>query len=768
MTATHPNTATECPNEAELRALLSSDVQGERLLEMTEHVGECQGCQGRMERLATHEMPGLPAAIHDIDKQEIPEESALWSVLDAASSQLTHTVSADGPTIARFDADLKFLEPLDKPNRIGRIGEFEIISVVGRGGMGVVLQAYDPTLDRNVAIKILDPQLASNDIARTRFLREARAAAAVSHDNIVAVHSVNEDGHSTLPFFVMQLVAGESLEQRLKRVGKLSVAETVQIGAQAAAGLAAAHATGLIHRDIKPGNILIEAVTERVKLTDFGLARATEDMKLTRTGFVSGTPLYMAPEQAKGDEVDHRADLFSLGVVLYECLAGKPPFDGKTPLAVLRRVADDAHAPLHQLQPDLPVWFEDVIDRLLVKDPKRRTASALELCAELAAHGIPVKAANCEPGKTKVAEPCVLVAGTMTRRDLRRWKIRLAVMMAASFLLGALIASGVVLSATQFGKLVNPPSNYTVLPSPDALSDAAQDFPSKSGAVWSLAISPDGKTLLMGLEDGHILVYDTATEKVRQSLKEHRGPVFGMEFFPDGKQFVSVSDDGRILVWNLDDLRKPVAARESASGVRAIAVDRKGTRIATGDRSGEVTVWEMKDMMELKPTKTLDHGGSVHGLSFSTDEQGAMLATTGSNKITRVWDLATKTDKFQLVGHKGPVYSVAYSGDNELIATAGWDGSIKIWSADNYTELQSLTGHEYDVWSVTFSPCGKMLASAGSDGTVRIWDVKAGKEMRKYNAHKPVAHVVRFSSDCKMVFSGGRDGDVRAWLSGKP
>src|SRR5207248_7471518 len=204
---------------------------------------------------------------------------------------------------------------------------------------------------------------------RQRFCREARAAAAVTHDNLVAVHQVDEDEPSGLPYLIMQLVHGESLEQRLKRVHKLGVPEVARLGMQAAAGLAAAHAGGLIHRDIKPGNILLEAPVDRVKLTDFGLARAAEDVKLTRTGFVAGSPLYMAPEQARGDEIDHRADLFSLGSVLYEAAAGTPAFDGKTPLAVLRRVADETPAPLYTVNQDVPAWLSDIVDRLLAKNP---------------------------------------------------------------------------------------------------------------------------------------------------------------------------------------------------------------------------------------------------------------------------------------------------------------------------------------------------------------------------------------------------------------
>jgi serine/threonine protein kinase len=757
-----------CPSPKELRALLASDVAGSRLIELTEHIGECKGCQDQMDRLATQEMPILQEAVHEIDKQEIPKESAYWNVLDEAVVNMTRTQSSDGMATARLDPDLKFLQASETPGRLGRIGDFDVISIVGRGGMGVVLHAYDPTLQRDVAIKILDPQLASNDTARQRFLREARAAAAVSHDNIVAVHSVNEDGHSGLPFFVMQLVIGESLEQRLRRLGKLSVVETAQIGSQAAAGLAAAHATGLIHRDIKPGNILIESVTERIKLTDFGLARATEDLKLTKTGFVSGTPLYMAPEQAKGEEVDHRADLFSLGVVLYECLAGRPPFDGKTPLAVLRRVADDPHVPLSRLNSTVPVWFENIIDRLLAKNPKYRISTAAELHDELDAFAPPGAAINCDIGKA--CEPCAMVMpSSLNRRQLRRWKVRFALLMAIPLLAGILIGAGTVAALSD-----DPKPTVVYRPDPsashngngeEALSVPLQVFPNKSGAVWSLALTEDGKTLLMGLEDGNVLVYDIATEKLRQRLKEHRGPVFGMEFFPDGKRFVSASDDGRILVWTLDDLRKPISSMSSANGVRVVAVDRHGLNIATGDRGGAVNIWDVKTEV---PSHVFDHGGSVHGLAFSNDPIGQMLVSTGSNTIGKVWDLTTDTDKFTLAGHRGPVYTVAFSRDNELIATGGWDGTIKIWDANNYQELKTLEGHQYDVFSVAFSPCGKMLASAGQDGTVRVWDVEAGKEVLKYKAHKPAAHVVRFSNDGKTLFSGGRDGDVRVWDSGKP
>ena len=249
--------------------------------------------------------------------------------------------------------------------------------MLGRGGMGVVLKAFDPALSRNVAIKVLSSSLATCGAARRRFLREARAAAAVVHEHVVGVFAVVES--AGLPFLVMEYVPGRSLQDRLDRSGALSLPQVLRIGMQTAAGLAAAHAQGLVHRDVKPANILLENGVERVRLTDFGLARAAADAGLTYSGVVAGTPHYMAPEQASGETTDHRADLFSLGSTLYAICAGHPPFRAETPLAVIRRVCDDQPRPLRDINPEVPEWLEAIVFRLMDKDPARRYQSASEV-----------------------------------------------------------------------------------------------------------------------------------------------------------------------------------------------------------------------------------------------------------------------------------------------------------------------------------------------------------------------------------------------------
>ena len=217
---------------------------------------------------------------------------------------------------------LDFLEPCSTPSRIGKLGVYEIIEVIGHGGMGIVLKAYDTKLHRVVAIKSLAPALATNGTAVKRFLREARAAAAVSHDHVVTIFAVDEA--SVPPYLVMECIAGQSLQQKIDRNGPLEPAEILRIGMQISEGLAAAHKQGLIHRDIKPSNILLENGVERAKITDFGLARAVDDVTMTQAGHVAGTPEYMSPEQAKGEHLDARSDLFSLGSVLYTMCTGPP------------------------------------------------------------------------------------------------------------------------------------------------------------------------------------------------------------------------------------------------------------------------------------------------------------------------------------------------------------------------------------------------------------------------------------------------------------
>jgi hypothetical protein len=316
-------------------------------------------------------------------------DRAAWSqVREFLSSvgsgeDLTRDAASDGIEIGDHGvaAVLRLLGPTDDPAMLGRLAGYEIVGVIGCGGMGVVIKGFDPRLNRFVAIKLLAPHLAASASARRRFAREAKAAAAVVHENVVAIHGVSE--FQGLPYLVMPYVKGESLQKRLDRAGALSVIEILRIGRQIAAGLAAAHAQGLIHRDVKPANILLEENVERLQLTDFGLARTVDDASETRTGIIAGTPQYMSPEQARGDALDTRSDLFSVGSVMYSMCAGRPPFRAETPYGILRRITDDKPRPLREINPDIPDWLEAIVAKLHAKEPVSRFASCDELAETL-------------------------------------------------------------------------------------------------------------------------------------------------------------------------------------------------------------------------------------------------------------------------------------------------------------------------------------------------------------------------------------------------
>lgn len=276
-----------------------------------------------------------------------------------------------------------FLKPSKRADSLGHLAHYEILQIIGQGGFGTVMKAFDERLHRVVAIKIMAPQLATSGTSRARFLREARAAAVVMNENVVGIHAVSSDDEP-IPYLVMEYVHGHTLQDKLDKVGPLAVIEVLRIGQQIARGLSAAHAQGLVHRDIKPANILLENGIERVKITDFGLARAADDASISQSGVVAGTPMYMAPEQAQGVQIDHRADLFSLGSVLYSMCTGHPPFRASTTLGVLKRVVEDSPRPIREVNSQIPPWLVEVVAKLHEKKPDERFGSAREVAELLA------------------------------------------------------------------------------------------------------------------------------------------------------------------------------------------------------------------------------------------------------------------------------------------------------------------------------------------------------------------------------------------------
>ncbi len=307
MTMQNPQT---CLSAELLRQLSQDELSPAELKDVEDHVSDCERCRQLLE---------VPQSDSQWQDEIVP---ILRTPLESPHVAGDHDErGCEGESL---ESILRLLGPTDDPHMLGRIGSYEVVGVIGRGGMGVVFKAYEGTLNRFVAIKMLLPHLAASGAARKRFAREGKAAAAVIDDNVMPIYSVAE--WQGVPYLVTQYSRGATLEKRIRDQGPLELKEILRIGIQTARGLAAAHAQGLVHRDVKPSNILLDGTVERALLTDFGLARAVDDASITRTGIIAGTPQYMSPEQARGGSVDARSDLFGLGCVLYAMCTGRPPF----------------------------------------------------------------------------------------------------------------------------------------------------------------------------------------------------------------------------------------------------------------------------------------------------------------------------------------------------------------------------------------------------------------------------------------------------------
>lgn len=344
------------------RRFLAGEMSSDEESQFVSHLDNCRQCQADLENSAGSRDDWWEAR----NQLKLMPSSLLEELQVAKTNAVEH--------------ELGFLSPTDHPDMLGRIGIYEVSGVIGRGGMGIVLKALDPSLNRFVAIKVLDPRLASVGVARQRFAREARAMAAISHEHVVPVFAVEEQ--AGLPYLVMEYITGMSLETRLQRDGPMDVLSIIRVGLQVAQALSAAHSQGLVHRDIKPANILLDKDVERIRVGDFGLAQVAHEANCTQSGAVAGTPQFMSPEQVRGEACSPSADLFGLGAMLYATCTGSSPFVSDTVFGVMQRVLQDKPRSVREVNANIPIWLEKLIFRLLEKEPNHRFASS-KLVAEL-------------------------------------------------------------------------------------------------------------------------------------------------------------------------------------------------------------------------------------------------------------------------------------------------------------------------------------------------------------------------------------------------
>ncbi len=412
-------TLSPCPEIDQLRAFVLGGLAESDGQAITQHLRLCSECRTRFQGL---------------------KESELTTRCFAPTSQAGQSRTQD---------PYPFLQPPLEPDEIGRLGEYRVLRLLGRGGMGMVFQAEDTTLRRPVALKVITTSPTEENTTGKRFLREARLLASIKHKHVVSVFKTGQVGD--VMYLAMELLSGESLEDWMNRVKRPSPVQILRLAREIASGLAVVHSHGLIHRDIKPANIWLEnpsvadapelsragskatraGVPGRVKLLDFGLARHVQgDSQLTQTGSILGTPAFMSPEQARGDQVDERSDLFSLGCVLYCLAAGKSPFRSETPMAVLTSLAVDTPSPVQKHRPDLPEPLAGLIMHLLEKDPANRPDSAdevLEQCRQ-------IKAWLADPSSPRPAG-----RGRSWPAWLRQRSVWIGLTVALSFLVGLAI-----------------------------------------------------------------------------------------------------------------------------------------------------------------------------------------------------------------------------------------------------------------------------------------------------------------------------------------
>jgi anti-sigma factor RsiW len=473
-----------CPEPAGLQDYLLGRVTEATAAAVEQHLASCPECRNRLPGLraedeftATFRAEARTPEPSDPQLERLAESvrallraaPAGGVVSSPAAEASAHTPPPVGETMQDRSPSLL---PAHQPDAIGRLGGYRILKELGRGGMGVVYKAEDPKLKRLVALKVMLPNVAASAASRQRFLREAQAMAAVRHDHVVTVFHVDEAGG--VPFLAMEFLEGMTLDQWLKSGRRPTVAQILRVGREIAEGLAAEHARGLIHRDVKPGNIWLDSSHKgRVKILDFGLARAgTDDVHLTRSGAVVGTPAYMAPEQARGEPVDARCDLFSLGCVLYKVCTGVTPFTGDNTMALLTSLAVDTPKPVRDLNPGVPPGLADLVTRLLEKDPAKRAASAREVVEALQAlekqparkpEGLlRVEAPTAAPPPVAVVAAASAPAVPAPRSTVRRRRLWV-VAAAAVGLIGLAAAVGLIgLAAAVLIRIQTPQGDYVI------------------------------------------------------------------------------------------------------------------------------------------------------------------------------------------------------------------------------------------------------------------------------------------------------------------
>jgi WD40 repeat protein len=802
-----------CPGDDKLRLWLADALPKAEREALMAHSEACPACQERLARLSSE------AAGVNLDLLRAEPHSDL-SPVDAEVLRHLEQTPPSGAPATQAEGEpapqpISFPGPPTDKGPLGQLDTLHIRRELGNGRYGVVYEAVDE-LDRLVAVKVLRPELAADPRERTRFEQEARKAAAVRHDHIVTVYRVGAAPGCVLPFLIMEYLEAETLGERLRRAGPLPPREAADVVRQVALGLAVAHARGLVHRDVKPSNILLEKGSGRAKITDFGLARDTAASAVaSQSAAVVGTPAYMSPEQiTTPDKVDLRSDIYCLGAALYEALTGERPFRGVAHV-VLEQVVHDEPRPPRRLNDAVPRELETIALKCLAKEPGRRYQSAGDLAEDLQ---------RWLEGRPIQARP-VGVLGRTSRWCRRKPGLAGALGAAAFFLVAGTIASSLLAiralgearradeqaaSARANEQLAKKNAELAgeekrgsdrrhyasemklasldweagrtsmvqqrlraQVPDPGApdlrgfewyyLNRLCQlelrTLQGHKGRVHYVAFSPDGKYLASSGADHSVRLWEMATSREIYTLRGHSHPVWGIAFSPDGKYLASGSEDHTIRFWDVATGRQSRALLGHGGGVNTIAFSPDGKDLVSASGDATAKVW---DLATGKARLTFrEHNHPVWAVAYSPD--GKRLASSGVDRTVRVWAAATGKVNILFEQHTDAVGGLEFSPDGRRLASGSWDGTVRIWDLSTGKPGAALEGHQGQIYSLAFSPDGRRLASASQDQTVRVWDVATGQTALVLREHTHRVYGVAFSPDGRRIASAGLDETVRIW-----